>query len=138
MLYRNKPADSLGLRLGPISRSLASDFSTRSFVHSRPLPLAELGVRLAWRLNGNFETFFDLFIPAAVHNLAFFGLLVVASFFVGCLADFRVLSFAVLRGLFVAHLRIKEVILSILDTRATEGIYKRNVTNLTLDILALL
>merc|ERR1719462_1010702 len=91
LLHRNKPTDSLGLRLGPFSR---------------PLPLAELGVRLAWSLRGNFKTFFDLFIPAAVHNLAFFGLLVVASFFVGCLADFRVLSFAVLRGLFVAHLTL--------------------------------
>merc|ERR1719462_971682 len=106
LLHRNKPTDSLGLRLGPFSRPFASDFSSRSFVLSRPLPLAELGVRLAWSLRGNFKTFFDLFIPAAVHNLAFFGLLVVASFFVGCLADFRVLSFAVLRGLFVAHLTL--------------------------------
>ena len=104
MLHRNKPADSLGLRLSPPSRPLASDFSTRSFVHSRPLPLAELGVGLAWSLRGNFATFFDLFISAAVHNLAFFSLLVEASFFVGCLADFRVFSRTKLRGLGVAHL----------------------------------
>merc|ERR1719209_2037924 len=50
LLHRNKPADCLGLRLGPPSRSLASDFPTRSFVHSGPLPLAELGVGLAWSL----------------------------------------------------------------------------------------
>merc|ERR1719357_1120546 len=106
LLHRNKPADSLGLRLGPPSRPFASDFSTRSFVHSRPLPLAELGVGLAWGLRGNFETFLDLFIPAAVHNLAFFSLLVVASFFLRSPADFRVLSLAVLRGLIVAHLAL--------------------------------
>merc|ERR1719357_1872047 len=106
LLHRNKPADSLGLRLSPPSRPLASDFYTRSFVHSRPLPLAELGVGLAWGLRGNFETFLDLFIPAAVHNLTFFGLLVVASFFLGSPADFRVLSLAVLRGLIVAHLAL--------------------------------
>merc|ERR1719474_1443794 len=82
LLHRNKPADCLGLLLSPFSRPLVSDFSSRSLVHSGPLPLAELGVGLAWSLRGNFETFFDLFIPAAVHNLAFFGLLVVASFFV--------------------------------------------------------
>ena len=107
LLHRDKPADSLSLRLGPPSRPLASAFSTRSFVHSRPLPLAELGIGLAWSLNWNFETFLDLFIPAAVHNLAFFDVLVEASFFVGRLADFRVLSLAVLRGLIVAHLIIE-------------------------------
>ena len=56
---------------------------------------------------GTSKTFLDLFIPAAVHNLAFFGLLVVASFFLGSLADFRVFGLAVLRGLFVAHLQFK-------------------------------
>merc|ERR1719193_2314437 len=106
LLHRNKPANSLGLRLGPPSRPLASDFSTRSFVHSRPLPLAELGVGLAWGFNRNFETFLDLFIPAAVHNLAFFSSFVVASFFFGSPADFRVFSIAVLRGLIVAHLAL--------------------------------
>ena len=102
MLHRNEPADRLGLLLGPLGRPLASDFSTRSFVHSGSLPL---GVGLAWSLRRNFETFLDLFIPAAVHNLAFFSVLIEASFFVGCLADFGVLSLAVLRGLIVAHLQ---------------------------------
>merc|ERR1719447_900964 len=46
LLHWNKPADCLSLRLGPLSRPLASDFSFISFVHSRPLPLAELGVGL--------------------------------------------------------------------------------------------
>ena len=77
---------------------------TLVLVKSGPLPLAEFRVGLAWSLRGNFKTFFDLFIPAAVHNLAFFGLLAVASFFVGCLADFRVFSRTKLRGLGVAHL----------------------------------
>merc|ERR1719403_150316 len=106
LLHRNKPADCLGLRLGPLSRPLASNFSTRSFVLGRPLPLAELGVGLVWSLRRNFETFLDLFIPAAVHNLAFFDVLVVASFFVRCLANFRVLGLAVLGGLIVAHLAL--------------------------------
>ena len=79
---------------------------TLVLVKSGPLPLAEFRVGLAWSLRGNFKTFLDFFIPAAGHNLTFFGLLVVASFFVGRLADFRVLSLAVLRGLIVAHLQI--------------------------------
>merc|ERR1712013_581760 len=104
LLHRNKPADRLSLRLGPPRSPLASDFSTRSFVHSRPLPLAELWVGLAWSLRGNFKTFLDLFIPAAVHNLAFFNVLVEASYFVRCLANFRVLGLAVLGVLLVPHL----------------------------------
>ena len=106
LLHRNKPADCLGLRLGPLSRPLASDCSTRSLVQSGPLPFAEFGVGLAWSLRRNFETFLDLFNPAAVHNLTFFSVLVKASFFVGSLADFRVLSLAMLRGLVVALLKI--------------------------------
>ena len=98
MLLRD--SDNLWIKLRvSISRPPAS-----TFVHSGPLPLAELGVRLAWSLRGYFATFFDLFISAAVHNLAFFSLLVEASFFVGCLADFRVFSRTKLRGLGVAHL----------------------------------
>ena len=97
MLLRD--SDNLWIKLRvSISRPPAS-----TFVHSGPLPLAELG-GLAWSLRGNFATFFDLFISAAVHNLAFFSLLVEASFFVGCLADFRVFSRTKLRGLGVAHL----------------------------------
>ena len=55
---------------------------------------------------GTSKTFLDLFIPAAVHNLAFFGSLVIASFFLESLADFRILGLAVLGGLIVAHLHI--------------------------------
>ena len=40
-------------------------------------------------------------------TLMYDGLLVVASLFFGYLADFRVLSLAVLRGLIMAHLIIE-------------------------------
>merc|ERR1719193_2393632 len=65
-----------------------------------------LGVGLAWSLRRNFETFLDLFIPAAVHNLAFFSVLIEASFCEGCLTDFGVHGLAVLRGLVVAYLAL--------------------------------
>jgi len=103
LLHRNKPADGLGLLLGPLSRPLASGFSSRSFIQSGSLPL---GVGLAWSLRRNFETFLDLFIPAAVHNLAFFSVLIEASFCEGCLTDFGVHGLAVLRGLVVAYLAL--------------------------------
>lgn len=125
MLHRNKPADGLGLLLGPLSRPLASGFSSRSFIQSGSLPL---GVGLAWSLRRNFETFLDLFIPAAVHNLAFFSVLIEASFCEGCLTDFGVHGLAVLRGLVVAYLmRKKQVIALLTNTRseANEGIIEK-------------
>merc|ERR1712013_281246 len=46
LLHRNKPADRLSLRLGPPRRPLASDLSTRSFVHSRLFHLLNFGLDL--------------------------------------------------------------------------------------------